>query len=144
MLGYEKIRVATTDVRFEIEEAASEGCQAINMEVWQTEPAVEEELIVEVQDAQPGKAIYGYTAAVGQEALFVPEYLAFSSTHYQSLQENIPEGRNGTLTHPMDRFPADGTIGIEELDSFFPDGDPWGCTTDLYGEGTLTCNTGRW
>lgn len=144
MLGYDRIRVATTDSRFEIEEAASDTCRAINMEVWHTEPHVDQDLLVSKDNAKPGKAIFGYSSVIGLESLFVPKYLPFSSTHYQALHDNVPENRNGNLSRPMDVFPPDGTIGLEQLDSLFPDGDPWGCFTDAFSEGGFECNTGRW
>eukprot|EP00193_Tetraselmis_chui_P015583 CAMPEP_0177779206 /NCGR_PEP_ID=MMETSP0491_2-20121128/16441_1 /TAXON_ID=63592 /ORGANISM="Tetraselmis chuii, Strain PLY429" /LENGTH=1290 /DNA_ID=CAMNT_0019298685 /DNA_START=350 /DNA_END=4222 /DNA_ORIENTATION=+ len=144
LLGYDRIRVVTTGNQFEIEEAASEACQGINMEVWLTEPEVEQRLLVEAMDAQPGRAVAGLTGGVGSESLFVPSYLPFSSTHYWPLQENVREERNGSLMRPMERFPPDGSFGAEQLASAFPAGDPWGCSTAGYGYGTFVCTAGRW
>eukprot|EP00193_Tetraselmis_chui_P007165 CAMPEP_0177771456 /NCGR_PEP_ID=MMETSP0491_2-20121128/11602_1 /TAXON_ID=63592 /ORGANISM="Tetraselmis chuii, Strain PLY429" /LENGTH=1273 /DNA_ID=CAMNT_0019289007 /DNA_START=241 /DNA_END=4062 /DNA_ORIENTATION=- len=149
LLGYDRIRVTTSSNHFDIEEAASESCRAINMETWfaSSGSKTNTSLIVEATNAQPGRAIKGLTGGVGLEALFVPSYLPFSSTHYIPLQENIPEERNGTLARPLERFPPDGTFGIPQLNASFPSGEPWGCSDAAFNNGSTqrdVCDTGRW
>jgi hypothetical protein len=142
MLGYEDVRTVTTTSSYFIQEAAAEHCKAISFESWFTPEDVELQYLTNVP--QKHKAMRAPTGVKGREALYVPAYMPTSAAHYRSMSAHIAGAGDASSTRAAssDHFTPDGSFGLHNLSTYFPGGDPWGCSTE---EWTVSnCNTGRW
>lgn len=133
MLGYDRVRTAVVDSSYYVTEyAALDQCGGITPEAWFTAP-INMSLLAKLPE--PGMAISDHLGAVGEEGMYVPAYMPFRAASAESLR-----------MHPelLATLPPDGTVGPDELDGFFPEGDPWGCSNETTNWDVSTCNTGRW
>lgn len=133
MLGYERVRTATADSSyFVMEQAALDQCGGITPEAWFTAP-INTSLLADLPES--GKALADHLGAVGEEGMYVPEYMPFLASSATALQQQ-PE--------LLAQLPPDGTVGPEQLDAFFPEGRPWGCSNDTTNWKVSKCTEGRW
>jgi len=128
MLGY-TVRPYHSDPYHSREEAQSESCAAIQFEEWQDWP------LNSNVHAQP-------VGFLGEEHLFMPSHITYTARHY----EGLLEPSTATTSAPLDQLVRDGTVGLDNLTAFFPEGSPFGCDPEIGSNwtGNKCNNMSRW
>ncbi len=120
-----RVHTVVTSAQWEIEEAASDDCAAINLEVWYTEKNINDHYITNL-----GSVVESLIGYVGRDGLFTQSY-------------GIDFDGSGALE--MDGFLPDGSFGLNELEESFPGGAPgYGCNETEAQWNVSKCVQGRW
>ena len=129
VLGIE-VQTFVTNSLYEMEEAASDTCAAVNLEVWYTEEDVTDYYVKKL-----GLAVESFIGYVGRDGLYTQNYVfGFGG-----------QGTAQDLASSHGNFLPDGTFGVDELNQSFPGGAPdYGCNKTKAQWNLSECVQGRW
>ena len=137
MLGYD-VKTFSSSSLHEVEEAASDTCAAVNLEMWYSEKDILERYVLKEQKATVSSIGY-----IGREGLFVHNYEPLTVADVATMQSALAGGNSGQ--EYVSLLAPDGTFGAENLTKAFPGSEPnYGCNTTEASWSVSQCVQGRW